>query len=230
MPPRSVGALEHDEVVDPRLLELDRHAEAGEAGADDGDLEVLAARHQNELYKSCQVVKRPARSYLVRTMRRSRKIRDPLLDKILLSEAQPVDAASEKILAAAVNQAEEFGLRRFTIDDVARRVGVSRVTIYRYFPRKDQLVEAVLMRELRKFLRDIDEAVAPYGTLEERLVEGFVLALTSLREHRLLNRLLRTEPELLLPHLTLRAGVCSPRRASSSPASLTARPTTAGCR
>ena len=139
-------------------------------------------------------------------MRRSRKIRDPLLDKILLSEAQPADAASEKILAAAVNQAEEFGLRRFTIDDVARRVGVSRVTIYRYFPRKDQLVEAVLLRELRKFLKDIDEAVAPYDTLEERLVEGFVFALTSLREHRLLNRLLRTEPELLLPHLTLKGG------------------------
>jgi hypothetical protein len=35
-----VGALEQDEVLDPRLLEADRHAQAGEAGADDRDLDV----------------------------------------------------------------------------------------------------------------------------------------------------------------------------------------------
>ena len=84
---------------------------------------------------------------------------------------------AERILDAAVQQAEDSAAPAFTIDDVARRVGVSRVTVYRYFPRKDQLVEAVLLRELRRFLRDVDAAVEPYDTLEERLVEGFVFAL-----------------------------------------------------
>jgi AcrR family transcriptional regulator len=96
-------------------------------------------------------------------------------------------------------------VRRFTIDDVARRVGVSRVTIYRYFPKKSRLIEAVMLHELRRFLADIDAAVARYETLEERLVEGFVFALTFLRNHRVLNRLLRTEPELILPALTVHA-------------------------
>lgn len=130
---------------------------------------------------------------------------DPLLGKILASGPEPGDDASERILAAAISQAEDFGVRHFTIDDVARRVGVSRVTIYRYFPKKDRLIEAVMLHELRRFLRDIDAAVAPYDTLEERLVEGFVFALTFLRKHRLLNRLLRTEPELVLPTLTVKA-------------------------
>jgi AcrR family transcriptional regulator len=130
---------------------------------------------------------------------------DPLLGKILASGADPDDDASERILAAAASQVEDFGVRRFTIDDVARRVGLSRVTIYRYFPKKDRLIEAVMLRELRRFLREIDDAVAPYDTLEERLVEGFVFALTFLRKHRLLNRLLRTEPELILPTLTVNA-------------------------
>lgn len=131
---------------------------------------------------------------------------DPLLRKILESGAEPGAEASDRILFEAVRQAEDFGLRRFTVDDVARRAGVSRVTIYRYFPKKDRLVEAVLLHELRRFLRDVDAAVARYDTLEERLVEGFVFALTSLHKHRLLNRLLRTESELLLPHLTTKAG------------------------
>jgi AcrR family transcriptional regulator len=115
-------------------------------------------------------------------------------------------ATSERILDAAVSQAEELGVRRLTIGDVARRVGVSRVTVYKYFPGKDQLVEAVLLREMRRFLREVDKAVEPYETLEERLVEGFVFALGWLRRHRLLNRLLRTDPELIVPNLTVGAG------------------------
>jgi AcrR family transcriptional regulator len=115
-------------------------------------------------------------------------------------------ATSERILDEAVRQAEEFGVRRFTIGEVAQRVGVSRVTVYKYFPGKDQLIQAVLQREMRRFLRDVDAAVAPYETLDERLVEGFVFALGWLRKHRLLNRLLRTDPELIVPNLTVGAG------------------------
>lgn len=126
-----------------------------------------------------------------------------LLDRILTGGAPA--GAGERILTAAIQQVEDFGVRRFTIDDVARRVGISRVTIYRHFPKKDRLVEAVMLHELHKFLRQIESAVEPCETLEEHLVEGFVFALTFLREHRLLNRLLRTEPELLLPMFTLRA-------------------------
>jgi AcrR family transcriptional regulator len=127
-----------------------------------------------------------------------------LLDRILTSGETPPDAGRERILNAALDQVEDFGVRRFTIDDVARRVGVSRVTIYRHFPKKDRLIEAVLLHELNRFLRSIDAAVEPYETLEEKLVEGFVFALTFLRRHRLLNRLLRTEPELILPALTVK--------------------------
>lgn len=139
-------------------------------------------------------------------MAKRKKSQDALLSRILGSGAELADETSERILAAAARQAEDFGLRRFTMDDVARRVGVSRVTIYRYFPRKDRLVEAILFRELRRFLASIDAAVAPYETVEERLVEGFVFTLTFLRKHTLLNRLLRTEPELILPALTVNAG------------------------
>jgi AcrR family transcriptional regulator len=137
---------------------------------------------------------------------------DPLLGKILASGTGAAEAASERILRAAVQQIEDFGVRRFTVDDLAKRVGLSRVTIYRYFPKKDQLIEGVLLSELRRFLAEVDELISRYDTLEDRSVEGFVFALTFLRGHRLLNRTLRTEPELILPLLTthgspvLRAG------------------------
>src|SRR5262249_23532693 len=43
-------------------------------------------------------------------------------------------------------------------------------------------------------------------TLEDRLVHGTVFTVTFLREHTLLKKLLRTEPETLLPSLTVDAG------------------------
>lgn len=130
---------------------------------------------------------------------------NPLLDRILTTGAPPEHEGAERILAGAIQHAEDFGLRRFTIDDVARRVGVSRVTVYRHFPKKERLVEAVVLHEVHRFLRAIDTAVEPCETLEDKLVEGFVFAMAFLRKHRLLNRLLRTEPELVLPALTVHA-------------------------
>src|SRR5882757_7079615 len=117
----------------------------------------------------------------------------------------PDDEIASRILGAAAEQAEDFGLRRFTMDDVARRVGVSRVTIYRYFPKKDQLINALLMRELRRFLTKLEAVIEAESTSEAKLSEGLLFCLAFLREHRVLNRLLRTEPELILPYLTTKA-------------------------
>ncbi len=118
----------------------------------------------------------------------------------------PGDETSERIMGAALTQAEDFGLRRFTVDDVARRVGLSRVTIYRYFPKKDQLLNALILREMKRFLTKVDAVLEAQPTPEEKLIEGLSFSLVYLRGHRLLNRLLRTEPELILPHLTVQAG------------------------
>lgn len=130
---------------------------------------------------------------------------EDLIGRALAAEL-PDDQTANRILGAAFQQAEDFGLRRFTMDDVARRVGLSRVTIYRYFPKKDELINALLMIELRRFLNKVEAVVAEQPTPLSKLVEGLLFCLNFLRAHRLLNRLLRTEPELILPHLTTRAG------------------------
>ena len=130
---------------------------------------------------------------------------DSLLERIL-GDAPPQDEGGERILAGAIEQIEDFGVRRFTVDDLARRLGVSRVTIYRRFAKKDRLLEAALLFELRRLLREIDAGVAGCETLEERLIEGFASSLLILRGHKLLNRLLSTEPELILPLLTVNGG------------------------
>ncbi|MFB7939826.1 TetR/AcrR family transcriptional regulator [Streptomyces sp. NPDC056049] len=114
------------------------------------------------------------------------------------------DRTALRILDAALEQFTLLGLRRSSVDDVARRAGVSRVTVFRRFRSKDRLVEATLLRELARFHELLDATVAPLPTLEDRVVEGFVVTLRHARVHPLFGGLLRLEPELVLPHLTVR--------------------------
>ncbi|MGW0806911.1 TetR/AcrR family transcriptional regulator [Nonomuraea sp. NPDC002799] len=112
----------------------------------------------------------------------------------------------ERILDAAYATMLEQGLRRMTMDDVARRAGLARVTVYRRFARKGDLVQAVILRELRRFLRAFEQALAPLPTRADQVAEGFAITLRLARGHPLLSRLLAAEPGTLLPQLTLEAG------------------------
>ncbi len=110
---------------------------------------------------------------------------------------------AQRILDAALKQFELFGIRRSTVEDITRRSGLARVTLYRTFANKDAIVEAVLLRELEHFLSELAAEAGGYPTAEDKLVEGFVFTLTTMREHALLQRLLATEPETVLPFLTI---------------------------
>lgn len=129
-----------------------------------------------------------------------------LRDAAASSDAPAEDATAEAVIDAALRQFELFGLARTTMDDIARRAKVSRVTVYRRFAGKEALVDAVILRELRRFLADLEDAIEPLATPEEKLVEGFVFTLEALCRHRLLQRMLESEPELVLPHLTVQGG------------------------
>lgn len=119
-----------------------------------------------------------------------------------------VHGTAERILDAALKQFELFGINRSTVEDITRRSGLARVTLYRHFTSKDDIIEAVLLRELERFLADLQTEAQRYAEREDKLVEGFVFTLNTLRNHALLQRLLATEPETVLPFFTVEgAGV-----------------------
>ncbi|MGQ4352438.1 TetR/AcrR family transcriptional regulator [Streptomyces drozdowiczii] len=123
-----------------------------------------------------------------------------------IAESETEDPTARRILDAALEQFTLLGLRRSSVDDVAKRAGVSRVTVFRRFQTKDKLVMATLLREHSRFFRQLDAAVAGLPAMEERVVEGFVAALRYTRAHPLFSGLLRLEPEVVLPYMTVRGG------------------------
>lgn len=108
------------------------------------------------------------------------------------------DSATEAILDAAVIEFERHGFRRVALDDVARRAGVSRTTIYRRFANRDELVAAVIERENIALFADIADEVKRAGAQSNYYVEAFTLSILKFRRHRVLYRMLTDEPALLL--------------------------------
>ncbi|MBF6278353.1 TetR family transcriptional regulator [Nocardia sp. 852002-20019_SCH5090214] len=129
-----------------------------------------------------------------------------LVKAVALIRTPAPTGTPERILDAALRQFEVVGISRTTVEDITRRARLARVTLYRHFSSKDQIVEAVILRELGRFLGELEREVSGQATLEDKIVEGFVFTLAAVRGHALLNRLLETEPESLLPFLTVDAG------------------------
>lgn len=113
------------------------------------------------------------------------------------------DATSARILDAALERFELFGVRRTTMDDVASAAGIGRATLYRRFAGRDEIVRATILREMARFIATVDEAGAETDDPRDQLVEGFVTILRSARTHPVLARLLDTEPDVILPFLTV---------------------------
>lgn len=115
--------------------------------------------------------------------------------------ADDADATTdERVRRAAVECIGRWGVRKTTLEDVARTAGVSRATIYRTFPGgKDALLDAVLAGEVDVFFDGLRHQLAGADGLDETVTAGVVFALQHLAGHDALRLILAQEPELVLP-------------------------------
>jgi AcrR family transcriptional regulator len=116
-------------------------------------------------------------------------------------EAAP-DPAAERMLDAALELADASGLRNLTMEDVARRAGAGRMTVYRRFGSRAALIDALAVRECRRCLAQIASASPPEAPLVDRLAAQGAVTLRLIGEHPLLARVSRFEPEALIRELT----------------------------
>lgn len=113
-----------------------------------------------------------------------------------------------RIIEAALEQFALTGVRRTSTDDIARRAGVNRATLYRRLGPKDDIVGAAFLYEAGRVLSRIEAGLGDVATddLAEYVVRFFTLTLTALRENRLLRQLLEVDRDETLRSLTLGAG------------------------
>lgn len=109
-----------------------------------------------------------------------------------------LDAARDCIL--------DVGWRRTTLTEVARRAGVSRMTIYRTWADMPRLLADLMTREWGDVVADSLAHDDPDAPTVERLVRDIVGTVQRLRENELFVRIVDLDPELILPYLFSRRG------------------------
>lgn len=122
------------------------------------------------------------------------------IDTTGTDEMSAIDVA---ILDAGRACVEEFGVRRTTLSEVARRAGVSRPTVYRRWPDTRSLIAELLVREMRGI---VGKTMPARGPARARLVEGVVAGAAMLRSNRLFAKIFRTDTDLMLTYVFGRLG------------------------
>jgi AcrR family transcriptional regulator len=126
---------------------------------------------------------------------------ESVLEQAYTDAIERVDDTDEpraRILDAAYAQFCRMGIQRSTMEDVARRAGVSRITVYRRFASKDVLVEHVVRREFRRYFDQFLVEIEQAETVADRVVLGFVSSLRAIRGNPLIGGLIDIEPDLLV--------------------------------
>jgi TetR/AcrR family transcriptional repressor of uid operon len=112
------------------------------------------------------------------------------------------DDAGERIVAAALTCFTELGIRRTSMDDIARAARVGRTTVFRRFESKERLVQIVLLRIVGQVTERVQTVFHGARDLETGLTEALVVAVRELRDHPLFAKVLRIEPESFLRTIT----------------------------
>ena len=129
---------------------------------------------------------------------------EPLRSGELRARGGAGDGTRGRILEGAAHAVARHGLAKLAMSDVSDSAGVSRGTLYRYFPTREALLDALAEREAERFFERVLEAVrsAPEG--EARLRAMLDHAIRAVRTHPALQRLRESDPALVLEGLRAR--------------------------
>jgi AcrR family transcriptional regulator len=122
----------------------------------------------------------------------------PSLRNTAAPEDTLLDAARDCLLAV--------GWKRTTLTEVARRAGVSRMTMYRRWPDMQTLMSDVMTREWASIGTDAELLVEGETPTAARVGHAVVEAATALRDNPLFGKIVEVDPDLLLTYLVDRRG------------------------
>ncbi|UJA20880.1 TetR/AcrR family transcriptional regulator [Thermoleophilia bacterium SCSIO 60948] len=112
---------------------------------------------------------------------------------------------TERIVDASREAVLELGVGGTTLSDVARRAGVSRMTIYRRYPDLTALLRDLLTAEFGRLLAEV--AVGPDATdARSRLVAEVTGGCRAMRANPVWRKVAADEPALLVPYVFERVG------------------------
>ncbi|SHJ64627.1 transcriptional regulator, TetR family [Clostridium cavendishii DSM 21758] len=75
----------------------------------------------------------------------------------------------EKILQALANQIDIHGIRKFTLDSIAKDIKISKKTIYKYYNSKEELIEEYFHEIIESDKESVEKIINSNFSLEKKL-------------------------------------------------------------
>jgi len=75
----------------------------------------------------------------------------------------------DRIIESVAKFVNQYGVKRFTVDDIARDLHISKKTIYKYFSGKDELISELIRMSIEDNISSTLEAVEKEDTIIGRL-------------------------------------------------------------
>jgi AcrR family transcriptional regulator len=112
----------------------------------------------------------------------------------------------EDLLAAAGRRFVAVGIRKTTMEDIAREARAGKATLYRHFRNKDAVIDDLLEREGERFTRALEHGAAGQATAAGRIEGAFLAGVRFFVDHPILTKGRDEEPGILLPRITAGGG------------------------
>lgn len=76
-----------------------------------------------------------------------------------------------RILEAAIACVKKWGIEKVTLNDIAQEAGLTRPTVYSYYPSRDDVVRHALLQSAYAFSEDALRYIGKFDTARDRLLE-----------------------------------------------------------
>lgn len=123
-----------------------------------------------------------------------------------MADSSARQSRREDLLAAAARRFVDTGLRKTTMEDIAREAGAGKATLYRHFSNKSDLIDALLVAEGERLRRRLNRARENREGVLPGIEDAFLTGVRFLVEHPVLTRGRDEEPAMLLERVTAHRG------------------------
>lgn len=114
--------------------------------------------------------------------------------------------------AAAVGCFERYGVHRTSMEDVAEAAGVSRQTVYRFFPTRADLLEFIMGERIERMAKRLRKFFSELEDIEEALIEGSIKSIKIGQNDALFNEIVAQGGDHRLDQFLLRGSPAVQKR------------------
>lgn len=111
----------------------------------------------------------------------------------MMDTLQKDEIIIKEVIEAAKVLFQRYGLKKTTMEDIAKFVGKGKSTLYYYFPSKIEIFEAVIENEIRELFESIEKAASKESTARQKLKVYWLTRLQKLEKMCNLSQVLKEE-------------------------------------